>query len=112
MNNREAIRKAKSGCRSKLVPLRKLSNPRNFGLLLFLIATATQNSSYAKCVYDAEDGVMRDENSLLSLVTFILVVVVMAYPLKEWAEKNPLIALILVVGAPVLTSSLARGSCV
>ena len=72
MNNGEAIRKAKPSLQSRLVVLWKLSIPKNFGILLFLIVTATQNSSYAKCVYDAEDGVMRDENSLLSLVTLIL----------------------------------------
>ena len=89
----------------------KIIKTFNERLVAILSTSLFLNNSIAKCVYDAELGIERDDQSLLMLVTFLLVLVIILYPLKDWSNSNPLIATTLVIAAPVIVGLIGSGRC-
>ena len=78
---------------------------------VFILGLIFRENGYAKCLYDAELGSYRDDQSILMGVSFSLILVLYAYPLKSWAIDHPAIAVILIFLGPVLLGILASDTC-
>jgi hypothetical protein len=66
---------------------------------------------HAQCVYDAELGEYRDSPALLIGISMLLMGVLLAYPLKDWAEEHPGLAALGFFGVPILLGVMGSGSC-
>jgi len=69
------------------------------------------NCLRAKCVYDPELGEYRDSTDLLMGVAMVLMGVLLAYPLKGWAEEHPWLAAAAFFLVPVFLGVIGGGSC-
>jgi hypothetical protein len=68
--------------------------------------------SYAECVYDAELGEYRDSPAVLIGVAMVLMGVLLAYPLKDWAEEHPGLAADSFFLVPPVLGVVGSGSCI
>ncbi len=80
---------------------------KRWGVVVALAISTT--SATAKCVYDAELGEFRDSPALVMFLAFVLALVLVAYPLKDWAEENGWLAAALVLAAPVVAGLIGGG---
>ena len=80
---------------------------------LFLVALAwCPVLVRAECAYDPELGEYRDSPALLMGVAMILMGVLLAYPLKDWAEEHPWLAAAAFFLVPVFLGVIGGGSCI
>jgi hypothetical protein len=87
--------------------MKPVSFKRRLGIAVAIALTAS--STTAKCVYDAELGEFRDSPALVMFLAFVLALVLVAYPLKDWAEENGWLAAALVLAAPVVAGLIGGG---
>lgn len=81
---------------------------RSSGCAALVFAMAS-TSAAAKCVYDAELGEVRDVPGVEMAIAFFLVVIMLSYPLKEWATRNTGLATVAVFAVPIVVGFVSGG---
>lgn len=79
--------------------------------LILPLMCLLQAKSFAGCEYDAESGIYYDHQPLLMGLAFFLCLVVFIYPLREWAEHHPVLAVLITFLGPPALSFATRASC-
>lgn len=74
--------------------------------LLFALAST---SAAARCGYDRDSGEVRDIPEIEVALAFLLVLALISYPLKDWADENPTLATVAVFGVPLIVGIVSSG---
>ena len=66
-------------------------------------------SAAARCIYDRDLGEARDVADIEMALAFFLVLVLLCYPLKDWADENTTLATVAVFGVPLIVGIVSGG---